>query len=172
MRRSNPKARARARILDDDELRTLWKAAEANGVFGSFVRVALLTGQRREKVLGMRWEDIRDGEWCIPASDREKNTAGSLVLPQAALDIINAQPRFASNPYVFAGIGSNPIGGMSKRKAQFDKQAGVSGWTIHDLRRTARTLMSSRWRSPRYCRASPWPCHQGRRGGLRPALLP
>ena len=125
MRRSNPKARARARILDDDELRTLWGAAEANGVFGAFVRVALLTGQRREKVLAMRWEDIKDGEWRIPASDREKSTAGSLVLPQAALDIINAQPRFASNPYVFAGIGSNPIGGMSKRKRRFDKQAGI-----------------------------------------------
>ena len=140
MRRSNPKARARARILDDDELQTLWAAA--NGTFGAFVRVALLTGQRREKVIGMMWDDIVDGEWRIPASDREKSTAGSLMLPQAALDIINAQPRFASNPYVFAGIGSNPIGGMSKRKTQFDKQAGVSGWTIHDLRRTARSLMS------------------------------
>ena len=142
MRRSNPKASARARILDDDELRTLWSAAEANGVFGAFVRVAMLTGQRREKVISMRWEDLRNGEWSIPRSNREKNTAGSLILPQAALDVINAQPRFTSNPYVFAGIGSNPIGGMSKRKAVFDKQAGISGWTIHDLRRTARSLMS------------------------------
>jgi integrase len=32
---------------------------------------------------------------------------------------------------------------MSKRKAAFDKQAGISkNWTIHDLRRTARSLMS------------------------------
>ena len=52
----------------------------------------------------MRWQDIVDGEWFIPRSEREKNTAGALVLPQAALDIINAQPRFASNPYVFAGM--------------------------------------------------------------------
>jgi integrase len=142
MRRSNPKARARARILEDDELRTLWAAAVANGVFGAFVRVALLTGQRREKIVGMKWNDIVDGEWRIPTSDREKNTAGSLVLPQAALDIINAQPRFAGNAYVFAGIGPKHIGGMSKRKAAFDNQAGISGWTIHDLRRTARSLMS------------------------------
>lgn len=143
MRRSNPKSRARARVLGDDELRTLWAAAEANGVFGAFVRVALLTGQRREKVIGMKWEDISaDGEWSIPAAKREKSTAGSLMLPKAALDIINAQPRFASNPYVFAGIGTNPIGGMSKRKGRFDKEAGIEGWTIHDLRRTAKTLMS------------------------------
>ena len=95
----------------------LWKAAEANGVFGRFVRLALLTGQRREKILGMRWEDLRDGEWCIPAAKREKNTAGSLVLQQEALDIINAQPRFASNAYVFAGIGSNYIGGLASSVA-------------------------------------------------------
>jgi integrase len=144
MRRTDPKARARARILDDDELRTLWAAAEANGTFGAFVRVALLTGQRREKVLAMRWEDISaDGEWHIPTAKREKGTAGSLVLPQAAIDIIQAQPRFVGNAHVFAGIGSNPIGGMSKRKAQFEKQAGIAqNWTIHDLRRTARSLMS------------------------------
>jgi integrase len=142
MRRSNPKARARARILDDDELRSLWAAAEANGVFGAFVRVALLTGQRREKILAMRWQDIVEGEWSIPSAQREKGTAGSLVLPQAALDIINAQPRFTSNPHVFAGSGSNAIGGVSTRKTAFDKEAGVSGWTLHDLRRTARSLMS------------------------------
>ena len=128
--------------MEDDELRVLWAAAEANGVFGAFVRVALLTGQRREKIVGIRWRDIVDGEWRIPVSDREKNTAGSLVLPQAVLDIISAQPRFADNAYVFAGLGTNHIGGMSKRKAVFDKKAGVFGWTIHDLRRTARSLMS------------------------------
>ena len=143
MRRANPKARARSRILEDDELRALWAAAEANGVFGAFVRVALLTGQRREKVLGMRLEDIKDGEWAIPSNKREKSTAGSLVLPQAALDIINVQPRFANNPHIFAGQGDRPIGGLGRRKLAFDKQAGIAAnWTIHDLRRTARSLMS------------------------------
>ena len=142
MRRTNPKARARSRILEDDELRALWATAEANGVFGALVRVALLTAQRREKIVSMRWEDIVDGEWRIPASDREKNTAGALVLPQPVLDIIYAQPRFAGNTYVFAGIGPNYIGGTSYRKAKLDKQAGVFGWTLHDLRRTARSLMS------------------------------
>ena len=74
----------------------------------------------------MRWEDIIDGEWRIPVSEREKNTAGALVLPQEALDILYAQPRFASNPYVFAGVGSSYIGSTSYRKAQLDKRAGSS----------------------------------------------
>jgi integrase len=144
MRRTNAKARARSRILDDDEIREVWRAAEANGTFGAFVRVALLTAQRREKIVTMRWCDLaNDGEWSIPKFEREKGTPGFLVLPKTALDIIHAQPKFASNPYVFAGIGAGYIQGMSKRKAQFDdKLKAVAPWTVHDLRRTAKSLMS------------------------------
>jgi integrase len=142
MRRTNPKARARSRVLSDDELREVWRVAKANGTFGAFIRVALLTAQRREKLVTMKWADLERDEWIIQRAEREKGTAGSLVLPDAALNIINSQPRFASNPYVFAGIGGGYIQGMSKRKAQFDaKLSGVAPWTIHDLRRTARTLM-------------------------------
>ena len=142
MRRASTKERARDRILTDDELRAVWQTAAANGTFGAFVRVALLTGQRRDKVITMRHQDIVKGEWTIPSEKREKNTAGSLVLPQAALDIIDAQPRFAGNGYVFAGGGNRYMSGVSKRKVVFDKRAGVQGWTVHDLRRTARSLMS------------------------------
>src|SRR5262249_8928180 len=100
MRRTNPKARARSRILDDDEIREVWRVAEANGTFGAFIRLALLTAQRREKLVTMRWADLgEDGEWSIPKAKREKGTAGFLVLPDAAVTIIKAQPRFASNPY-------------------------------------------------------------------------
>src|SRR5262245_25254062 len=35
----NQKERARKRILDDGELRAVWKAAEANGTFGAMVRI-------------------------------------------------------------------------------------------------------------------------------------
>ena len=50
MRRQSPHAQARARVLTDDELRAIWKAAEASGTFGAFIRIALLTAQRRAKV--------------------------------------------------------------------------------------------------------------------------
>jgi integrase len=117
MRRSNPKARARDRILSDNELREMWRVAEANGPFGAFLRVALLTAQRREKVAAMKWADVSNGEWNIPRAEREKGTPPSLVLPKPALDIIYAQPRLASNEYVFAGIGDSYISGITKRWA-------------------------------------------------------
>ena len=53
----------RARTLGDEELRALWTCA--NGTFGAFVKVLLLTAQRKDKVAQMRWDDIVDGEWRI-----------------------------------------------------------------------------------------------------------
>ena len=44
MRRTSSKENARTRILNDDEIRAIWKAAEANGTFGALVRLLLLTG--------------------------------------------------------------------------------------------------------------------------------
>jgi integrase len=139
-----PKERVRSRFLDDDEIRAVWKAAKDLGTFGAFVQVALLTGQRREKVSTMRWDEVRDGVWTIPQeSKREKGTAGKIKLPQMALDIIQAQPQIAGNPYVFAGRGRTPFNSFSVRKAELDKELPpMPGWTLHDLRRTCRKLMT------------------------------
>jgi integrase len=143
MRRQSPHAQKRARTLDDDEIRKIWKQAEASGVYGAIVQFALLTGQRRAKIVTLRWNDIStDGEWIIPKEPREKDTAGTLMLPKRALAIMQAQPRLVSNPYVFAGRGDSPVNGFSKSKARFDKACGVTGWRIHDLRRTSRSLLS------------------------------
>jgi integrase len=65
-----------------------------------------------------------------------------LKLPKQAMRILEGLPRFKGNPYVFAGRGDKPIAGISGLKAKLDKASGVSDWTIHDLRRTARSLLS------------------------------
>src|SRR5262245_60480548 len=144
MRRTSPKERQRSRILDDAELGEVWRAAESNGTFGACVRLLLLTAQRRAKVAAMRWRDIAvDGTWTIPAEAREKGTAGELVLPKAAIDIIRQQPQLGDNPYVLAGRGEAHISGWSKRQVVLDaKLQGVRPYVLHDLRRTARSLMA------------------------------
>jgi integrase len=143
MRRSKPSERARDRILSDDELRAVWEAANG-GSFGAFVKLLLLTGQRREKVAAMRWQDIAiDGTWTIPAEAREKGNARELQLPAMAVDIIRELPRFESNPYVFAGRGGSYSTGYSKGKKSLDARVKTAEpWTLHDIRRTARSLMS------------------------------
>ncbi|MGO8923508.1 MAG: tyrosine-type recombinase/integrase [Xanthobacteraceae bacterium] len=155
MRRTRSEERERDRILNDDELRRVWRQAEANGTFGALVRVLLLTAQRRGAVVGMKSSDIKDnitpkdgdkpvhGIWEVATTPREKGNFGAAKLPEKALAIIQAQPKFSSNPYVFAAArGNGPLNGFNKRKAAFDKACGVTGWTLHDLRRTARSLMS------------------------------
>jgi integrase len=134
--------RARKRILTDDEIRTLWAACGDVGTFGAFVRVALLTGQRRAKVATMRWDDIADGIWTIPVEAREKVNAGELKLPKLALGVIEAQPRVESNLYVFAGRGKKAFNSFSDGKEDLHAKAPIAPWRIHDLRRTARSLMA------------------------------
>jgi integrase len=145
MRRQSTKAQARERILSDDELRAIWTAAKASGTFGAILQLCLLTAQRSRKVTAMRWADISNvGEWTIPKAPREKDTGGILVLPELALAIIRAQSRLGDNPYVFAGRGAGAFRGFSKSKRRFDAMLppGTPDWVIHDLRRTARSLMS------------------------------
>jgi integrase len=143
MRRVAQEARKRSRILSDDELRAVWQAASEAGSFGALVRVLLLSCQRREKVVTMRWSDISpDGVWTIRTAPREKGNPGTLLLPQVALDIIRAQPRFASNAHVFAGIGPGAANNFGRCKKSLDEASGVTDWVLHDARRTARSLMS------------------------------
>jgi integrase len=144
MRRTSAKERARSRILTDDEIRTIWKVAEGNGTFGAIVRMLLLTGQRRRKVLSMRWADVSvDGVWTIPNAAREKGTGGELVLPAVAVEIIRSQPRIGDNAFVFPGRANGHYNGHSKGKKQFDaKLPKMPQWQLHDLRRSARSLLS------------------------------
>jgi integrase len=68
---------------------------------------------------------------------------GLLRLPQAALDIVAAQPHIAGNPYVFAGRGGRPFDASTVRKTAMDATlAFAEPWVLHDLRRTCRKLMT------------------------------
>jgi integrase len=144
MRRQSPHEQERSRVLDDDEIRRVWTACEGLGTYGALIRILLLSAQRFDKTLKMAWADIdADGVWRVPTvSKREKPHGGELKLPQLARDILAALPTFEGNPYVFAGRGQGHINSHSKNKTRLDQASGVTGWVPHDLRRTARTLMS------------------------------
>ncbi|MFK0688168.1 tyrosine-type recombinase/integrase [Mesorhizobium sp. IMUNJ 23033] len=142
MRRAAPVKRER--VLTDDEIRAIWQQAGKAGTFGDFLRLALSTAQRREKVMTIRWDDISvDGVWQVPSDDRQKGTGGELKLPALALDVIKGRNRVGENPHVFTGrTKEGYFNGMSKAKVAFDEKVKIDHWTIHDLRRTARSLMA------------------------------
>jgi integrase len=144
MARTKPKERARSRILSDDELRRVWLAADnAPGPFPALVKFLLLTAARRTEAAGMARGEVESGaDWVLPAA--RNKTKQELVRPlsQTAQELLAAQPKFAGGPYVFSVDGRRPISSFSKSKREFDAACGVTGWTLHDCRRTARSLLS------------------------------
>ena len=140
MRRYSKADNARSRVLNDDEIRALFAI---EGSFADMCKVLLLTGQRLAKVSAMRWPDIAlDGTWSIPTEAREKGNAGDLVLPELALDTIKRQPRFASSPYVWPGRTGGHRRSFFEPLKDLQAQIGDPDWNLHDLRRSARSLMS------------------------------
>jgi integrase len=142
MSRAKPAAeRARDRVLTDGELRQVWHACDGMPAFGSFVRFLILTSARRNEAARMRWSEIEGLDWTLPAS--RNKTKQDLVRPlsAAALAVLAGVPRIDGCEYVFSN-GRTPIANFSRDKRALDAASGTSGWTLHDLRRTARSLLS------------------------------
>jgi integrase len=100
------------------------------------VELLALTAQRREEVARLTWAelDLEKRVWVIPGT-RTKNGKPHVVhLSGAALKVIGEQPRVSS--FVFAS-GTRPFSDFTRVKRALDEQSGVSGWRLHDLRRTA-----------------------------------
>jgi len=141
----------RKRVLSDDEIRLVWRAtAEVGYPFGPFVRMLLVTGQRRREVSETSWGEIglADGLWTIPASRMKGNAAHEVPLPPLAVALLKGLPKFQGGAFLFSTTGGQvPINGFSKAKMRIDKAIAEHGqiepWTFHDLRRTMRTRLSA-----------------------------
>ncbi|MGA8699441.1 MAG: integrase arm-type DNA-binding domain-containing protein [Xanthobacteraceae bacterium] len=143
MARTKPAERTRDRILTDDEIRAIWAATgEMRNAFGPLVRFTLLTATRRDEAAEMPRSELVGDIWTIPA-ERAKGKHDVVVpLSKVAQAILNALPVIGDGKLVFTHDGRRPVGGFSKFKARLDQQSGTAGWRLHDLRRTARSLMS------------------------------
>jgi integrase len=142
-RRISLKDGARSRILSDDELRAVWLTAEQDkGPFGAFVRFVLLTATRRNEASGLQRCELSDGgrTWILPAARAKGKRDVLIPLSTAAQQIITAQPE--RGRFLFTATGARPLTGLDERKRAFDDKAGVQNYRLHDVRRTARTLLS------------------------------
>jgi integrase len=134
--------KSRDRILTDQELRAVWQAAGQLGVYGSLVRLLILTGQRRGEISGLTWAEIDlDKRLISLPRERVKNDrAHEVPLSQQAVALIEALPR-NSEQYALS-LRGGLMNGFGKLKNRLDKACGVADWTLHDLRRTAATGMA------------------------------
>lgn len=143
MARTKPSKRRRQRTLTDSELRAVWKAAEAfPGPFGRLVQFLLLTATRRNEAARMKRSEVSGADWTIPEGRYKTGLELLVPLPPMAADVLKAVPKIGNAGFVFTTDAKHPISGFSKFKGDLDKASGVTGWVLHDLRRTARSLMS------------------------------
>jgi integrase len=128
---------ARDRVLDDEELaRVILAARQIGGPYGGIVEFLALTGQRREEVARLTWQelDLARRVWTIPKS-RTKNAKGHVVhLSDQSVALLKRANR--QGPLVFSLLGTRPFQEFSQAKRRLDRLSGVTSWRLHDLRRT------------------------------------
>jgi integrase len=126
---------ARDRVLDDTELAKVLVAARMiGGPYGSIVELLALTGQRREEVAGLCWDelDLDQRIWTIPKARTKNSKAHVVHLSDQSLAILKRTDRKGS--LVFTLLGRKPFQHYAKRR--LDQLSGVTEWRLHDLRRT------------------------------------
>jgi integrase len=149
----------RERYLDDDEIGWFWRGTERAGwPFGSIFKIMLLTAQREGEVAGMRWSelDFDRQTWIIPPERTKSDRAHVVHLSELACEVLREAPRMGGD-LVFPSRVGTVISSFTKPKERLDvamvaQKREVTGdpvvevdaWVLHDLRRTAATVMAEK----------------------------
>jgi integrase len=156
---------ARKRILDDDELWALWRAAGRLGYpYGPLLCMLALTGQRKSEVAEARWTefDLAQKLWTIPPERMKADAAHVVPLTDDAMAVLKTLPRFKRGDHLFStDFGAKPVNGFSKAKTRLDRhmlrswraigringkdrrKSQIPPFVIHDIRRSMRTGLSA-----------------------------
>jgi integrase len=140
-------SKVRARVLEDRELRLIWRAAsETPYPFGPLVKALILTGQRLNEIASAQWSEITpDATTLLIPPERMKNKLAHAVPLTAQMGaLLDGLPHFVGGGYLFSTTaGARPFQGFSKAKAKLDAAVAAIGsvgdWQLHDIRRSART---------------------------------
>jgi integrase len=137
----------RDRVLSDAEIAAVWDGTlKLPTPYGEMYRMFMLTGQRRSEVSTMRWGELAGNLWTIPREKVKKDRAHTVPLSptaRATLTKLAKRPRFDDDGFVFTTTGgTSASSNFAKVKRQLDQISGVTGWTIHDIRRTVRSKLA------------------------------
>jgi integrase len=152
------KEQQRDRVLNDAEVRAIWKACAASelGAFGRAFRFMLATGQRRSEVGNLPWSEIdfKQRVWTLPRERAKANRRHEIPLSALAMSILEDSPKLGD--FAFSATGARPIAGWSRPKSVVDGLAAknlksdlsedaasvIAEWHLHDLRRTCATNLA------------------------------
>ena len=132
------------RALADDEIRNVWQAAGDNsfGSFGGLIRLALLTGLRRGELAQIeRARDLLADRIVVRPEHAKTGAQHEVPLTPLMREVIAGAP-VTTSPLLFPAVRTGGrITSWSTWVAKLQQASGVD-FHLHDLRRTARTLMS------------------------------
>jgi integrase len=149
---------SRERVLSDAELVEVC-AALGEDQFGDIVRLLILTGQRREEIGGLRWSEVDFGGGAIvlPPQRTKNKREHTVPLSAPAKEILARQPRRKGKDGkprdLIFGHGGGGFSAWSDCKENLDRRIvknrdanakPTTVWRLHDLRRTAATMMADR----------------------------
>jgi integrase len=156
----------RERVLTEAELAEVWLALSSlANPFTDIVRLLILTGQRRQEIGALRWDevDLDSAVITLPPYRTKNGRQHELPLSPHVLGILKARKAKQASAGVIAirpengmifGNGKSGFSGWTEWKERLDariagqrKEAGAKAmppWTLHDLRRTAATLMAEK----------------------------
>jgi len=164
------KSEPRTRVLNDDELRALWRTTERlRYPYNLIYRLLTLTALRLDEVCRAHWDefDLTSKVWTIPAArmKKTKDEQEDFLVPitDAMREVLELVPRFKGGGFLFShSYGKRPINShqFAYVKKQLDKLmveelqkmanergenrvASLPHFVTHDIRRTARTRLSS-----------------------------
>ena len=145
------KAKARERALNPDEIRRFLKAAFESYISRQFkigLQLILLTMVRKSELLLARWShvDFEQAEWHIPPEHSKTSKPHIVFLSRQSVALFTELKTLAGgSELVMPGRGSltKPFAHNAINSALKVALAGqdIPAFTVHDLRRTASTLL-------------------------------
>jgi integrase len=141
------KNKSRERVLNDEELRAVWRAADETGYpFGDIIKLLILTGARRTEIGSLRaeWVDFDKQLICLPKEICKNRRSHTFPLGALSSTLIMRGSSTATGLLFPNQQKTLPFNSWSKAKAQLDKKIQskleckiqCKPWTLHDLRRT------------------------------------
>ena len=120
----------------------MWNAAGRGGTIRLAGAACPADRHAKEQLATLRWSDVLHDRIVLRAATTKTGAAHEIPLTGLMRQILDAQPRTTS-PLIFASDRTGgPMASWNKMKLALMREADVGEWTLHDLRRSCRTLMS------------------------------
>ncbi|HHZ8170919.1 tyrosine-type recombinase/integrase [Escherichia coli] len=146
----------RERTLTPEEIGLFFRTLDAIGAMGTMkmaLKLVLITMVRKGEFTNATWDEIdfKKWTWTIPSDRMKGSRAHVIYLPKQALDIlVGLQMCAGGSEYLVPGrynfrkpLSNAALNSLIDRTVKIINEDGehIQGFTVHDMRRTASTLL-------------------------------